>query len=153
MSPHHRQAFKGSVLLADEHSQVAPQPPSQKTSGRWRTQMGHPNQPLPAMTSQEPPLDRSWLQELVRQVSRGPSEYFECAYHTSSENRATPRGGWGGHGEVIFSSCLRLSRRRPGGSSSGVQTLQLAGEVRCLAWGDCLPASVQRLPETLTLGF
>lgn len=115
--------------------------------------MGHPNQPLPAMTSQEPPLDRAWLQETVRQVSRGPSEHFECAYHTSSENRPTPLGGWGGHWEVIFSSCLRLSRRRPRDSSSAAQTLQPAGEVRCLAWGDCLPTSVHRLPETPTLGF
>lgn len=34
--------------------------------------MGHPNQPLPAMTSQEPPLDRAWPQESVRQVRWAP---------------------------------------------------------------------------------
>lgn len=35
----------------------------------------------------------------------GPSENFECACHTSSENRPTPLGGWGGHWEMIC-ACL-----------------------------------------------
>lgn len=111
--------------------------------------MGHPNQPLPAMTSQDPPLDRAWPQESVRQVRWAPLSTLNVP---ATQALKTDLGVWGGHWEVIC-SCLGLSRGRPRESSSAAQTLQLAGEVRCLAWGDCLPTSVHRCPETPPLGF
>lgn len=48
-----------SVLLADQDSQVAAQPPSQKTSGGWRPWLDHPYQPLLAVPKPEPPSDRA----------------------------------------------------------------------------------------------
>lgn len=113
--------------------------------------MGHPNQPLPAVTSQEPPLDRVWPQESVRQVRWAPLRTLNVPATQALKTDLLPRG-LGGHWEMIC-ACLGLSRGRPQDSSSAAQTLQPAGEVRCLAWGDCLPTSVHRLPETPPLGF
>lgn len=90
-----------SVLLADQDSPVAAQPPSQKTSGGWRPWLDHPNQPLLAMPRPEPPSDRSWLLGTVRQISWAPLNLGTCC-HINSGHRPTPLGAGGGHWEVNY---------------------------------------------------